>query len=83
MKLQGFCPMGCGETLILGDEGYATCGRLCCPDPTAVSLDLLCKREQMERVFASLSFAAVAREAITSRAVRDSMPADPDSKQAA
>lgn len=36
----GYCPLGCGETLFLGDGGHVTCGRLDCPRPDAVS-DLL------------------------------------------
>jgi hypothetical protein len=39
-NVRGHCPVGCGETLILGDGGYITCGSPGCPEPTAVS-DLL------------------------------------------
>lgn len=31
----GVCPMGCGETLFLGDGGHITCSYNDCPDPTA------------------------------------------------
>lgn len=43
-KVQGYCPMGCGKTLFLGDGGYVTCSLLGCPNPSAVS-DLLETRE--------------------------------------
>lgn len=36
MDVVGFCPMGCGQTLFLGDDGYVTCSYLECPNPTAV-----------------------------------------------
>jgi hypothetical protein len=42
--VQGHCPMGCGETLMLGSGGYVTCGFLPCPRPTAVS-DILHDQE--------------------------------------
>lgn len=32
----GHCPMGCGETLILGTGGRVTCSLLRCPRPSAV-----------------------------------------------
>jgi len=35
--VKGRCPMGCGETLFLGDGGYVTCSFLKCPEPDAVS----------------------------------------------
>jgi len=35
--VRGFCPMGCGETLFLGDGGYVTCSLIGCPCPDAVS----------------------------------------------
>lgn len=40
----GRCPMGCGETLFLGDGGYITCSFIRCPRPDAVA-DLLADRE--------------------------------------
>lgn len=43
-KVQGFCPMGCGETLFLGSGGYVTCSWIDCPNPTAVS-DILANQE--------------------------------------
>jgi hypothetical protein len=43
-KVQGFCPMGCGETLFLGSGGYVTCGYIDCPNPTALA-DILAIRE--------------------------------------
>lgn len=35
--VQGFCPMGCGQTLFLGEGGYITCRKLACPRPDAVA----------------------------------------------
>lgn len=35
--VKGKCPMGCGETLFLGDAGYVTCSWHECPDPSAAS----------------------------------------------
>jgi hypothetical protein len=35
--VQGRCPMGCGETLILAEGGFATCSSLSCPRPAAAS----------------------------------------------
>lgn len=37
-KVQGYCPMGCGQTLFLGSSGYVTCATLECPRPDAASL---------------------------------------------
>jgi hypothetical protein len=34
-KVAGQCPMGCGETLFLGESGHITCSVLDCPDPGA------------------------------------------------
>jgi hypothetical protein len=36
-SVRGFCPMGCGETLFLGEGGYVTCAWVLCPDPEAVT----------------------------------------------
>lgn len=36
MKVQGFCPMGCGQTLFLGAGGHITCSWAHCPDPGAL-----------------------------------------------
>lgn len=35
IKVKGYCPMGCGDTLFLGHEGYIICGFLDCPKPEA------------------------------------------------
>lgn len=35
--VRGFCPMGCGETLFLGADGYVTCRRDTCQAPDAAS----------------------------------------------
>ncbi len=40
----GYCPMGCGQTLMLGTGGHVTCGHLPCPDPCAVD-SILTERE--------------------------------------
>lgn len=37
MKVNGHCPMGCGETLFLGEGGYVTCSYVDCPKPDAVA----------------------------------------------
>jgi len=42
--VQGYCPMGCGQTLFLGDGGYVTCSFSECPERSAVS-DILDDRE--------------------------------------
>ena len=39
-KVPGRCPMGCGETLFLGNGNYITCSWEKCPNPGAVA-DLL------------------------------------------
>lgn len=38
--IQGWCPMGCGRTLFVGQGGYITCSYIHCPRPDAIS-DLL------------------------------------------
>lgn len=35
-RVQGYCPMGCGETLFLGSGGHVTCSWLECTNPCAV-----------------------------------------------
>jgi len=35
-RVQGCCPMGCGESLFLGSGGHVTCSALTCPNPCAV-----------------------------------------------
>jgi len=37
MRVNGHCPMGCGQTLAVGEGGYVTCTFWDCPKPTAVS----------------------------------------------
>lgn len=34
--IQGYCPMGCGQTLFMGTGGHITCRRIECPNPGAV-----------------------------------------------
>jgi hypothetical protein len=36
-KVNGFCPMGCGETLIVGDNGDVMCLNIKCPDAEMVT----------------------------------------------
>lgn len=36
-RVAGYCPMGCGQTLMLGEGGFVTCSLLACPDPSAVA----------------------------------------------
>lgn len=43
-RVQGFCPMGCGETLFVGSEGWITCSWVHCPNPSALA-DILSNRE--------------------------------------
>lgn len=31
MEIDGYCPMGCGKTLFVGDGGYITCSFVECP----------------------------------------------------
>lgn len=35
LEVPGFCPMGCGETLIIGPGGRLFCGLVDCTRPTA------------------------------------------------
>lgn len=37
VRLAGYCPMGCGQTLFVAAGGYITCARLTCPRPDAVA----------------------------------------------
>lgn len=32
----GYCPMGCGQTLFVGEGGHVTCSFVECPEPAAV-----------------------------------------------
>lgn len=36
-QIRGQCPMGCGETLLIGPTGYVTCSLISCPNPTALA----------------------------------------------
>lgn len=36
-RVKGRCPMGCGQTLCLGNDGYVTCSYSRCPEPEAAS----------------------------------------------
>lgn len=37
-RVSGYCPMGCGQTLMLGYDGRVTCSRFDCEDPTSVDM---------------------------------------------
>ncbi len=43
-RVKGYCPMGCGQTLFLGNGGYVTCSLVGCPDPSRAD-SLLAERE--------------------------------------
>jgi hypothetical protein len=43
-RVRGYCPMGCGETLFLGDGGHVTCSLIGCPRQGAVD-ELLSERD--------------------------------------
>lgn len=43
-NVAGYCPMGCGQTLFLGEGGHVTCSWAQCPRPEAVD-ELLADRE--------------------------------------
>lgn len=44
MKITGYCPMGCGQTLFVADGGHITCSLAGCPNPGVVD-ELLDNRE--------------------------------------
>ena len=43
-NIQGYCPMGCGATLFLGNGGHVTCSWHACPDPAKAD-EILSTRE--------------------------------------
>lgn len=43
-RVRGYCPMGCGTTLFVGEGGHVTCSWRGCPDPGAVD-KILAERE--------------------------------------
>lgn len=47
MDLQGYCPMGCGQTLHATGAGFITCLNRDCPRPAAVT-QLLTQRDVIE-----------------------------------
>jgi hypothetical protein len=49
-KVAGNCPMGCGQTLFLGQGGHVTCSFLKCPAPDAVSVILHDDAKENEHV---------------------------------
>jgi len=66
-KIVGVCPMGCGETLFLGDGGHITCSYVGCPDPTAAG-GLLTQAASAQRT----------EEAVTSASERFKLEAELD-----
>lgn len=44
IAVAGYCPMGCGCTLNLDEDGHVVCSLIGCPNPTAVD-DILGDRE--------------------------------------
>lgn len=48
VEVRGHCPMGCGQTLFLGEGGHITCSWVMCPEPSAV--DLLLADKETEHV---------------------------------
>lgn len=40
IPIKGYCPMGCGETLMLGSDQYVGCSHADCPRPDAAGLIL-------------------------------------------
>jgi hypothetical protein len=46
--LRGYCPMGCGKTLFVGDGGHITCSWHSCPDPGA--LDAILGEDQPDHI---------------------------------
>lgn len=46
MKIKGFCPMGCGRTLHVKEEGAVYCGWPGCPNPEAAGLMLMEKETE-------------------------------------
>jgi hypothetical protein len=66
-KIVGVCPMGCGETLFLGDGGHITCSYAGCPDATAAG-GLVSQAASAQRT----------QEAVTSAADRFKVEAELD-----
>lgn len=55
----GYCPMGCGPSLFLGESGHVTCSFIGCPNPAAVDR-ILADPETAHRVtFARRTFTVV------------------------
>lgn len=49
VKVAGYCPMGCGSTLMLDDAGHLLCTWVSCPRPEAADL-VLADREAEHQV---------------------------------
>lgn len=58
MNVEGYCPMGCGQTLVLGDRGHVACSLLGCPDPAAVDKILAEREIEHIVVFSDVGFDA-------------------------
>lgn len=37
MKIAGYCPMGCGKTLVRNQDGFVICGDEGCPQPAVMA----------------------------------------------
>ena len=78
-NVKGRCPMGCGETLFLGEGGYVTCSLAECPDPASAS-EILRVGGDVEMLLAGLDVPSLAElEALVRRGrwARDHTSPDP------
>jgi hypothetical protein len=55
-KVRGVCPMGCGQTLFLGESGHVTCGFVDCPNPGMADELLHDQETEHVAIFDSRSF---------------------------
>lgn len=54
--IDGYCPMGCGRTLFVGEDGYITCSFIECPRREAVSLILADRETEHIVMFSNTAF---------------------------
>lgn len=47
-QVSGYCPMGCGQTLFVGDGGHITCSYINCESPAAV--DEILSEDETEHI---------------------------------
>lgn len=55
-RVSGHCPMGCGETLFVGEGGHITCSFIRCPNPGAVARILRDPETEHRVLFSETSF---------------------------